>query len=169
MFPIIDVIAWERINTEPMGTKPKFWCRDQFEVEFLFKESRSHAGENWSEKIAAEIAAVLGVPHAEIELAVCGGKNGTISKNFLPPTEPCSLVHGNELLHEHDPTYPSDAPNFRLAQHTLDRIFSGIQNSGAVLPYGFTGPKNVQTARDLFIGYLLLDALIVNTDRHHAN
>lgn len=169
LFPIIDVTAWERINTEQMGTKPKFWCLDESGTEFLFKESRSHTGEHWSEKVSAEIAGVLGLPHAEIELAVCDGRSGTISKNFIHPTEPSSLIHGNELLFEHDPNYPIDAPNFRLAQHTLDRIVSGLRNSGAVLPYGFTGPEKVQTACDLFVGYLLLDALIVNTDRHHAN
>lgn len=169
MFPIIDVTAWERLNTEQMGTKPKFWCQDESGIEFLFKESRAHAGEHWSETVAAEIAGVLGLPHAEIELAVCDGKNGTISRNFLDSDEPSSLIHGNELLFEHDPNYPIDAPNFRLAQHTLDRILLGLQSSGAVLPCGFVGPKNVQTACDLFVGYLLLDALIVNTDRHHAN
>ena len=169
MFPIIDVTAWEQLNKEQMGTKPKFWCLDQSGTEFLFKESRSHAGEHWSEKVAAEIAGALGLPHAEIELAICAGKNGTLSKNFQSPTEPSSLNHGNELLFEHDPAYPKEAPNFRLAQHTLDRIVAGLRRSGAVLPNGFTFPQNVRTACDLFVGYLLLDALIVNTDRHHAN
>ncbi len=169
MFPIIDVTAWERLNTEQMGTKPKFWCLDQYGTQFLFKESRSHAGENWAEKVAAEIAEVLGLPHAEIELAVCEEKRGTISKNFLHPTDPSSLIHGNEILFEHDPDYPIDAPNFHLAQHTLDRIISGIGRSGAILPYGIVASRNVFTAGDLFVGYLLLDALIVNTDRHHAN
>lgn len=169
MFPVIDVTAWERLNTEQMGTKPKFWCLDQSGVEFLFKESRSHAGEHWSEKVAAEIAEALELPHAEIELAICDGKNGTLSKNFLSPTEPSSLIHGNELLFEHDPAYPKEAPNFRLAQHTLDRIFTGLSRADVRLPDGYTGPQNVTSACELFVGYLLLDALIVNTDRHHAN
>jgi len=169
MFPIIDVTAWERIATEHMGTKPKFWCLDQAGNEFLFKESRAHAGENWSEKIAAEIADAFGLPHAEIELAVCDGKKGTVSRNFLSPTNPCSLIHGNELLFEHDPAYPRQSPNFHLAQHTLGRIFTALSPSQTRLPHGYAGPKNVVTACDLFVGYLLLDALIANTDRHHAN
>jgi len=169
MFPIIDVTAWEQLNKEQMGTKPKFWCQDHSGNEFLFKESRSHAGEHWSEKIAAEIAGELGLPHAKIELATCAGKNGTLSKNFLSPTEPSSLIHGNELLFEHDPAYRKEDPNFHLAQHTLDRIIAGLMRSEAVLPQGFTFPQNVHTACDLFVGYLLLDALIGNTDRHHAN
>ena len=169
MFPIVNVTGWERLNTEQMGTKPKFWCLDPSGTEFLFKESRSHAGEHWSEKVAAEIADILGLPHAEIELAVCDGRYGTISRNFLDPTKQGSLIHGNELLFEHDPQYPIHAPNFCLPQHTLDRILSGLRTRGAVLPQGFNGPEGVETACDLFVGYLLLDALIVNTDRHHAN
>lgn len=169
MFPVVDVTGWERLNTEQMGTKPKFWCLDKSGNKCLFKESRSHAGEHWSEKLAAEIAGVLGIPHAEIELAVCDGKNGTLSRNFLSPDEPGALVHGNELLFEHDPDYPMDASNFRLVQHTLDRIFAALRRSGALLPDGFKAPKNVGSACELFVGYLLLDALIVNTDRHHAN
>lgn len=169
MFSVIDVTHWERLNTEQMGTKPKFWCLDEAGAEFLFKESRSHSGEHWSEKLAEQIATALGLPHAEIEMAVCDGKQGTISRNFLPPDEPASLVHGNELLFEHDPQYPINAPNFRLAQHTLDRISNALQKELAQLPAGFQGPPEIQTAGDLFVGYLLLDALIVNTDRHHAN
>lgn len=169
VFLVKDVTDWVRLNTEQMGTKPKFWCLDHSGTEFLFKESRSHSGEQWSEKVAAEIAGVLGLPHAEIELAVCDGKNGTLSQNFLSAEEPSSLIHGNELLFEHDPDYPIDAPNFRLVQHTLDRIISGLRRSGAKRPDRFSGPKNVTSACELFVGYLLLDALIVNTDRHHAN
>ena len=169
MFPVFDVSRWERHDTEQMGTKPKFWCLDPSGVEFLFKESRRHSGEHWSEKVAAELAAALALPHAEIELATCDGKTGTISRNFLPSLPRRSLVHGNELLFEHDPNYPRHAPNFRLAQHTLDRIVLALQSSRAVLPPGFVGPPAIQTASDLFVGYLLLDALIGNTDRHHAN
>lgn len=153
-----------------MGTKPKFWCLDSSGAEFLFKESRWHSGEHWSEKIAAEIAGLLGLPHAEIELAICAGKKGTLSRNFLTAADRSNLIHGNELLYEHDLNYPVDAPNFRLAQHTLNRILSALRSSGAGLPDGFVAPDGVlRTASDLFVGYVLLDALIANTDRHHAN
>ena len=169
MFPIVDVTRWVRIHTEQMGTKPKFWCQDQNGVEFLFKESRPHTGEHWSEKVAAEIACLLNLTHAEIEFATCNGRLGTISKNFLRTAKTSDLIHGNEILFEHDSKYPIDAPHFRLAQHTLDRIISGIQNSGAVLPQSWGALDKIHSAEELFIGYLLLDALIANTDRHHAN
>ena len=80
-----------------------------------------------------------------------------------------SLVHGNELLLEADTNYPSDGRNFRVAQHTLNRILSVLAQPFIGLPPGFTPEVNIVTATDVFIGYLLLDALIANTDRHHAN
>ena len=169
MFPVFDVSDWERLNAEQMGTKPKFWCLDGAGAEFLFKESRPHSGEHWSEKIAEQIAAALRLPHAEIELATCGGRQGTISRKFLPETKNTILAHGNELLFEHDPMYPKNAPNFRLAQHTLNRIFDALQKEQVQLPADFRGPPAIQSASEVFVGYLLLDALIVNTDRHHAN
>jgi hypothetical protein len=37
------------------------------------------------------------------------------------------------------------------------------------LPPGFSPPDGIETATDLFVGYLLLDAWIGNGDRHHEN
>ena len=44
-----------------------------------------------------------------------------------------------------------------------------LYQAGVRQPHGYTGPENVTSSNELFVGYLLLDALIVNTDRHHAN
>ena len=102
MFPIIDISDWTKLTPEQMGTKPKFWCLDPQGAGCLFKESRSHSGEHWSEKLAAEIAEELGLPHARIELAISHGKAGTLSKTFLDNPVLSSLEHGNELLFRHD-------------------------------------------------------------------
>ncbi len=170
MFSIVDISDWTKLTPEQMGTKPKFWCLDSQGDEYLFKESRSHSGEHWSEKLAAEIAEALGLPHAKIDLAVCKGKTGTLSKNFLQKPGSSSLEHGNQLLFRHDPSYPKDGPNFGAAAHTLDRIFSVLSEQHVGLPSTFVGlPENVRSASELFVGYLLLDALINNTDRHHEN
>ena len=170
MFPIIDISDWTKLTPEQMGTKPKFWCLDPQGEESLFKESRSHSGEHWSEKLAAEIAEELGLPHARIELAVSQGKNGTVSRNFLENSGSSSLVHGNQLLCMHDRNYPKDGPNFGAAAHTLSRIFSALDQENVGLPSSWGGlPPCIQSASDLFVGYLLLDALVNNTDRHHEN
>ena len=170
MFSIIDISDWTKLTPEQMGTKPKFWCLDSQGDEYLFKETRSHSGEHWSEKLAAEIAEALGLPHAKIDLAVYKGKTGTLSWNFLQKQESSSLEHGNQLMFKHDSRYPKDGPNFGAASHTLDRIFSVLTEQNVRLPTTFVGlPENVRSVSELFVGYLLLDALINNTDRHHEN
>jgi len=152
-YAIHDVTDWPQIATEQMGTKRKFWCLHPNGDLTLFKQSRTHAGEHWSEKIAAELAGLIGLPHAEIELATFQGHHGTISRDFTTNRTAGSLIHGNELMLELDPSYPVQGRNFRVAQH----------------PSILTPEPDIQTALDVFVGYLLLDSLIANTDRHHAN
>ena len=168
-YEIHDVTDWPQVATEQMGTKRKFWCRHPDDYLTLFKQSRTHAGEHWSEKIAAELAGLIGLPHAEIELATHEGNHGTISRDFTQNRTMGSLVHGNELLLELDPTYPIQGRNFRVAQHTLDRIFRVIEQPFIVRPSPTPPDPDIQTAPDVFVGYLMLDSLIANTDRHHAN
>lgn len=52
---------------EEMGSKRKFWYRREPDgVECLFKFPRPNTGEHWAEKIAAEVANLLGIPQARI-------------------------------------------------------------------------------------------------------
>ena len=46
------------------------------EKECLFQYPRPDAGERWAEKIAAEVAGLLRIPHAPAELAVAGTERG---------------------------------------------------------------------------------------------
>jgi len=68
-FPIVHVSRETGLGNETMGTKRKFWCRDEDGVEWLFKFARANTGEHWSEKLGAEIGTLLGVPCAQVELA----------------------------------------------------------------------------------------------------
>ncbi|MBE9169450.1 hypothetical protein IQ238_18640 [Pleurocapsales cyanobacterium LEGE 06147] len=56
-----------------------------------------------------------------------------------------------------------------LSQHTLDNIFRVFANSSVNLPINWTLLEGIETAIDTFIGYLLLDAWIGNSDHHHEN
>ncbi len=168
-FRVFDVSAWPRTREEQVGSKRKFWCQGQNNAMYLFKYSRRHAGEDWSEKIAAQVAHTLGLPHPLIELAKCDDERGTISLDFTDSGESGGLVHGNELLLELDENYPSAGRNFHVAQHTLDRIFGALMQRNVRPPEGFYGGIHIQTCVDVFVGYLMLDALIGNTDRHHSN
>lgn len=195
-FIVIEVTE-EASDSEPMGTKPKFWFFHDELGQCLYKESRPGTGEDWSEKIASELCALLGLPHARYELAIHQGKRGTISPIFIvTPKEILSqlsqmsywgqgfwgegfwfeppkvrLTHGNELLFSLVPSYPkpSSARKYRVSQHTLDLVLNTIRDVGIQSPPEWTPPPGIATAVDTFIGYLLLDAWISNTDRHHEN
>lgn len=70
MFPIVTIPDDVHRFLEQLGTKPKFWFRNQHQIEWLFKKARSDTGEDWSEKVASELCALLGLPHAHYDLAV---------------------------------------------------------------------------------------------------
>lgn len=199
LFEIIEVAENASGSYEAMGSKPKFWFlhfqHDVFK-QYLFKEARPGTGEDWSEKIASELCALLGLPHAHYELAKFRGKRGTASLNFIaiPPEiqavlqeasfwgeavwgefmwidvpQP-SLVHGNELLFELVQDYERHpVRKYHASQHTLDLVLHIIGDERINLPLGWTPPPGVTTAAETFVGYLLLDAFIGNTDRHHEN
>jgi hypothetical protein len=64
--------------------------------------------------------------------------------------------------------YPTRS-NFNVSQHTVERVLAILGLPMIQLPPGHAAPPGVTTAADLFVGYLLLDALVGNTDRHHEN
>lgn len=163
-FEIIDVPGEAPSDPEAMGTKRKFWYDDARFGRALFKHARSETGEDWAEKIAAELCSRLGLPHARYELADWGGHKGTISVNFLP--ENASLVPGNELIFGIQPTY-NRTSTFNAADHTVLMVEKALLNYGAKPPPEADLPSGVRTASDVFLGYLMLDAWIGNTDRHH--
>lgn len=161
MFPVITVPDGAADLQEQLGTKPKFWFGNK---PSLFKEIREGTGEDWSEKVACELAALLGIPHAKYDLGLWKGRRGVVSDSFLPSGG--RLIHGNELLAKIVPQYPM-RKFFRVRQHSLRVVTTIVQISKP--PIGFTLFPDVQTAVDVFIGYLMLDAWIGNQDRHHEN
>ncbi len=54
-FQIIEVPADVPREQEQMGTKPKFWFQDEDQGYCLYKEARPNTGEDWAEKVAAEV------------------------------------------------------------------------------------------------------------------
>lgn len=170
MYPIVQVpaSAWEL--PEPLGTKPKFWYDDKTLGRSLFKYVRGAAGEDWSEKVAAELAMRLGLPHATYELAECDGNRGVVSPTFVPAT--CRLVLGNEVLSGISADYPAgDARKFHIREHTLDFVLHALESlEGLSAPVGWLPPHlDLSGPAAVFVGYLMLDAWIGNQDRHHEN
>ena len=162
-YPVRQVLTSARFRDETMGTKEKFWCRDEKGLHWLFKFARPRTGEHWSEKIAAEVGLALGVPCAHVELAECRGQPGSLTRSFVTKGW-ASLVHGNELLQEVDASYP--VVKLRgVTKHTVDAVLGLLSKVDAPTS---SDPRLVSAA-DIFMGYLLLDAVVVNSDRHHEN
>lgn len=168
---IIDVTNWRRFDEEPMGTKAKFWLSGPQGPLWLFKYF-SQGGDDWAEKIAAELAECLQMPHARAELACLGEHFGVISLDFTKNAARGALLLGNALLQDMDPAYPKEQ-RFRVAQHTVTRVLDFLTQDFIQLPANLEWPgawmEGFYCAADVFVGYLLLDALIGNTDRHHEN
>ena len=168
IFPII-IVPDEADLTEQLGTKEKYWfCRN--EGMYLFKLGRPNTGENWSEKVACELNELLSIPHAYYEFASLTWREGI--GVFTPIIVPIGgrLILGNELLWKTDCNYPSQQLR-KVQQHTLTRIEALMESPRAdvLLPLDWKCLPQIETAMDVFVGYLLLDAWIGNTDRHHEN
>ena len=168
-YPIYDVPVSDKLQVEQMGSKPKFWYVDLTSQNlWLFKYARKNTGEDWAEKIAAEVAALLCLPHARVELATCQQCRGIISLDFTDRRRRGEFVPGNELLVEIDRSYPQNA-YYRASLHTVDNILRAISQDFLIPSVVEFFPDGRCSPKALFLGYLLLDALIGNTDRHHEN
>ena len=165
-FPIFEVQSDAAQEQEAMGTKPKFWFRHPQLGQCLFKQARPNTGEDWSEKIAAELAQQLGLPYASQELAIWKDQPGTISPLMIPARG--SLIPGNDILSGIVSNYPR-SQRYNVSEHTLDIVLQTVSNPVLNRPLNWEPPDGIATALDTFVGYLLLDAWIGNTDRHHEN
>ncbi len=163
-FPIIDIPPDAPEADEDLGTKEKFWYRHD-NVNYLYKKTRQNTGEDWSEKIASELCSLLDLPHAIYELATFNGYNGVITRSFLPSDG--TLTLGNEILEPIVPGYPQNSRD--LSQHTIHNICRALESGSVNSPIHWVLPAGINLAIEVFVGYLLLDAWIGNTDRHHEN
>ena len=167
MYPILQIPEDAARDTEPLGTKRKFWFVHPEYGWMLCKIPRPNTGEDWSEKAAAELAVYLQLPCARYELGELHSGNCVISADFRPPGS--TLIHGNELLGKANPSYGSQVSRFKQRAHTVEGALDTLTRLGCGLPSGWMPPPPIRSASEVFAGYLLLDALIGNTDRHDEN
>lgn len=170
MFDIHLVDSTKAESLEQLGTKRKFWYKNN-DTRTLFKAEERGTGEDWAEKIACELCGLLRLPHVEYDLAkeVPSGTPGVICATCVE--RGTALVLGNQLLFEQDPDYPAtDSRKFKVVQHTVDAVkgvLSGMQRPPEKWCQSL--PAGIETALDVFCGYVMLDAWIANQDRHHEN
>lgn len=145
---------------EEMGTKDKFWYRDpRSGRRWLFKYPRKGTGEHWAEKISSEVAELLGIDHARTELATFQDERGSVSESFVESSQ--HLVHGNQLLVRRIDGYNGNK-RFKQSAHTVENIWETMEDV-------FEHSECKRRAKMRIGEYLVLDALVGNTDRHHEN
>jgi hypothetical protein len=162
VFPIHQVNAQPE-SVETVGSKRKFWY-NQDGHRYLFKAEERGTGEDWAEKVVCELARELGIPCIDYELAYFpeGNLRGVICANMAPP--PATLIMGNQLLGILDREYPKEVrKKFGVPKYTVE----AVANVAMRLKPPVALPQ--ATATGVFAGYLMLDALVANQDRHHQN
>ncbi len=163
MYRVLKIDSKDEIQPEEMGSKAKSWFHlsKESDSDWLFKRpQREGSGEHWAEKIAAEVAGLLGVPHARVELAECQGNRGSITENIVPYH--WDLIHGNEVLESASLFQDYSGLNFHSSGHTLENIWLALDRI-------FESEPARAEAKVQFAEYLVLDALVGNTDRHSEN
>jgi hypothetical protein len=175
MFPIVRVDRQQAESIEPLGTKRKYWFTDELGRRILFKAEERGTGEDWAEKIACELADLLGLPHVRYDLAeeydlakeTERRTPGVVCETFIRP--PCALVLGNEFLLARDSSYPAER-RFKLREHTVAVVAKVIKAWELPQPpFADKVPAGLATALDVFVGYVMFDAWVANQDRHHEN
>ncbi len=162
-YPVLEVQPEWVIESENMGSKEKSWylVPELNESNWLLKyPRRPGSGEHWAEKITSEVAKILGIPCARVELARFNNRVGSVTENIVPDDQ--ELVHGNEVLEYHVPQPDARVLNFRLSDHTLQNIWAALDNA-------FESDRDAVEAKGQFSHYLVLDAVVGNVDRHSEN
>jgi hypothetical protein len=168
LFPILDVNDWDVVADETSGAEEKYWLQGPADTRWLFKPvtvKQGHVhGEDWAEKVVAELGCLLGIPCARVELAEFRGRCGSISADLRPET--FELQPGQVLLEVCAVPGYTHRTGKHHPGHTLENIWTVLD--GALPPPSCVVPFNA-TAFDVFAGYILLDAWVANRDRHDNN
>jgi hypothetical protein len=161
-YQILELRADSPEVIEQLGSKPKFWFRIQDDDQpWLFKFTRENTGEDWSEKIASEVAKLLCVPAAQVELARFMGKRGCASRSFVQTKQGFALIHGSEVLAGRVLGYEK-SKQWGQSDHCIKNILTAAEKS-------FPSQRQRIAQLRTLAGFMVLDAIICNTDRHHDN
>ncbi len=177
----IDVSAWEIIRTETSGSSTVEWLeepgtgREWLHKNICVPRNKIPQGEDWAEVVTTQVAKLLMVPCAETQLCIRNGTRGSLSLSVTP--RGMALHNGMVALQdakapgyiphvEGQPAVDPQRPDVKRPGHTLDNIHKVLEQVEP--PDTFAGPRGCN-GFDVFAGYLILDALVANRDRHEEN
>ena len=138
------------------GVVDKGWYQVPKLGRSLIKLGDDSFNQVWKEKIASELATSIGIPTATYEF----GELADGQKVILSP----SYLHENWVERSGKLCLTDDHQNL----YTIENILKTIDRLDLNLP-NLSLPPNIKSSSDLFTGYLLLDYLIANGDRHSKN
>lgn len=166
---VMDVTTWEVVTAETAGATAHDWLADPATgVYWLFKpvtvKNGQRYGEDWAEKAVSELARALHLPCATVRLASRGGVEGALVQNLRP------IEYELQPGHIAMDAYPivgfcrgnvKGRPGHSLPN--IQRVLADVHPPpGSDVPDAFR-------AFDVFCGYIMLDALTANRDRHDEN
>ena len=176
----INVSAWTVIRDEPGGRdKNKRWIAEDADAPreqhwlWKYRQTTGNGSEaaltDCAEVFTSRLASAIDLPAAECRFARLEGELGLISRNVTP--HGFNLNTGTTYLPEVEgyqrrPSARSDADGGRMRLdegYTLDSMEQVLENVEA--PPGIGGLSGFA----VFAGYLVLDALVGNGDRHPGN
>jgi hypothetical protein len=160
----VDLSLWTPYQDEPAGENEKTWFRDSDGGLWIFKRNRPHRSpnEHATEFIASRLAEMLGVPAATVRLARAGDHIGCISKDVKSDARN-QLDSGSLFLSEIVPDF--DPRDRHSRGHSLENIARVLFDVAPPIGHEAQG----LSAAGWFAGFLVLDALIGNQDRHSEN
>jgi hypothetical protein len=167
VWTFLDASSWDDAGVEPQGQQAHLWLRtDEEPRTWLFKKSDATLmrplPEHLTEKIASELATLIGVPAARVSLAERNGTVGCLVEDLRwtkGQDQPGQVLLGG-IVQDYD---PKDSEHRGHNVANIHEALAGYEAPPASpTPTGFT-------AFDVFAGYLVFDAVIANGDRHDRN
>ena len=153
-----DYSEWEVYEgaSEGSGRSDKEWLRHPISKEIgLFKFTKTeNTTENVSEKLASELAVLVGFKSAKIDIGTYNSRRGCMS--YLINNEREILIEGIYLINKHYPTYDP----YTMYDSLNEEYYSLKMILNSVAEY------NIQAE---LIKICVFDFLIGNTDRHQSN
>lgn len=177
-----EVSGWEQVFIEFKGSHAPIWLREPETGRlWLHKNCKLHRprgveclrDEDWTEAVSTQIAHAVGVPAAPVRMCLRNGARGSLSMDVRP--EGYDLHNGVVVMEavagyiphlEREPARDPGRPGVKRPGHTLKNIRAVL--AAYDVPPGFSGPPELD-AFDVFVGYLALDAIVANRDRHEQN
>jgi hypothetical protein len=179
LFPIYQLTEEMKVVTDRpkqlKGVLNKSWYEHPELGLCLFKAATSprmpipNVRNDWSEKVVYEISKLLDLPAARYEFALAWNEErqsfieGSLSINCLPSGFE-SIAGGDFLtssIRDYETGYPSS--------YSVENVLTSLAQNEVGCPQNWAGITGIARATDLFVGYLILDAVCTGVDRHPNN